>query len=564
MKSAKVLVIDPWSGAGIELLQSLSVSACKVDVAVLKHSLDGKRSRYLEKAYALPECCGAAAEALASLWLRESYEFVVPTSPEALGLLLSKAIPDEMYHCAALPERSVLKQSLDRAWCMDLAHRMGVRVPSRAIVNSVTPPPRVFPSVLQPRLRCLSVARAGTTHQSVVVRDEADWRRAMRSYTGADEVLQQEYIFGKSVEVLVLGKEGKLLWAFVSESVHEVPLLAGESSYRKSRGLPSKLIESSEALLAGLHWHGTAAVKYREAPDGNFYCTGVVPHLTPAMMLASHCGIDFSKGLLCLARGENPGPQPFPLAGRYARNIRNDVDWFKLNWKADRRDPLLRTFPVGRSLLEWLRPLAGHESWDFFRWSDPLPILAECGGVLREHAVKVLAKGREMLQKLYLKYLQQPRALRRLKKKRIASILFLCYGNICRSPLAEAIAARVFSQNMVSSAGFHHGAGRCSPDYVVEEAWKIGIDLSEHRSKTVTREMADKADLIVIMDLRNYNLLRAAFPDAVQKTVFLGMLLPQPMLEIRDPYNCPSLMPETARAITNGIDGIGKVLRVVT
>ncbi len=47
------------------------------------------------------------------------------------------------------------------------------------------------------------------------------------------------------------------------------------------------------------------------------------------------------------------------------------------------------------------------------------------------------------------------------------------------------------------------------------------------------------------MDESNYELLRKDFPQALEKTLFLGMLLPMPQLEIKDPYDNPDSMPQT-------------------
>ena len=89
-------------------------------------------------------------------------------------------------------------------------------------------------------------------------------------------------------------------------------------------------------------------------------------------------------------------------------------------------------------------------------------------------------------------------------------ILFVCLGNICRSPLAKAIMAdKIRKKNLpaeVDSAGFepfHRGdpADRRS----VEVAARHGIDLNHHVARLFTARDFDRFDRIYVMDSINYS-----------------------------------------------------------
>lgn len=80
------------------------------------------------------------------------------------------------------------------------------------------------------------------------------------------------------------------------------------------------------------------------------------------------------------------------------------------------------------------------------------------------------------------------------------TVLVLCHGNICRSPLAAAVMKRAGLEDVIS-AGFKPG-GKRSPKKMREWAAEnaTGIDLSEHRSTEVTAEMLKTAEWILYMD----------------------------------------------------------------
>jgi protein-tyrosine phosphatase len=126
-------------------------------------------------------------------------------------------------------------------------------------------------------------------------------------------------------------------------------------------------------------------------------------------------------------------------------------------------------------------------------------------------------------------------------------VLFVCLGNICRSPLAEGIARSLYPEYEFDSAGtssYHIGEKPCWRS--IEIAKKKGIDISNLRARQVNEEDKTKWDLVIAMDEDNLSTLkRMGFKNAV-------MLLEH---GVPDPYYFSSDegMEEIYEMIKNGI-----------
>jgi protein-tyrosine-phosphatase len=76
-------------------------------------------------------------------------------------------------------------------------------------------------------------------------------------------------------------------------------------------------------------------------------------------------------------------------------------------------------------------------------------------------------------------------------------VLFVCTGNICRSPFAEDVARREGLD--ADSAGLEAYAGAGPTDDAIAVARELGHDISSHRARPLTAEMVERADLVVGM-----------------------------------------------------------------
>lgn len=124
-------------------------------------------------------------------------------------------------------------------------------------------------------------------------------------------------------------------------------------------------------------------------------------------------------------------------------------------------------------------------------------------------------------------------------------ILFVCLGNVCRSPTAEAVfrcvAAREAPEleievDSAGTAGYHVGE---PPDIRTRQAAdRRGYDLSLIRSRIVEPRDFDEFDLILAMDRENLKALRRRAPDHARDRVRLLLeFAPNPTAtEVPDPY----------------------------
>jgi len=126
----------------------------------------------------------------------------------------------------------------------------------------------------------------------------------------------------------------------------------------------------------------------------------------------------------------------------------------------------------------------------------------------------------------------------------VQKILFVCLGNICRSPLAEGIMLHLKQKNNlpieIDSAGTANYHVNEAPDRrTIANAKKNGVDLSALRARQFHINDFDTFDKIYVMDQSNLKNVLSLAKDQKHKekvSLFLNSVYPGKDMEVPDPY----------------------------
>lgn len=122
--------------------------------------------------------------------------------------------------------------------------------------------------------------------------------------------------------------------------------------------------------------------------------------------------------------------------------------------------------------------------------------------------------------------------------------LFVCTGNICRSPMAEALfrkhaqAAGEQDRWRIESAGTWGMDGQPAAPFAQSVMSQRGISLQGHVARTVTAEMLREADVILVMTRSHRDALNAEFPESRSK-IHLISRMNGFEYDVADPYGKP-------------------------
>ena len=258
-----------------------------------------------------------------------------------------------------------------------------------------------------------------------------------------------------------------------------------------------------------------------------------------SLPLADAAAADFPGMLLDLVLEGSVTPCRPYSTGVYCRLLSRDLQWYEAVLRSDYDSRIVDVPPAGKIVRELAFFLSPRHRFDVQALRDPLPGFIDVGRILSIWPQRLMSL---LDEKVFV--FRQKKAWRRGEVtaaiSAARSILFLCYGNINRSALADVM-FRTYGEDSgvsVASAGFHPEADRSADPVMVEIAASFGHDMAGIRSTMVTDQILRDSDVIFVMEKMHHDRLAQMGDHIGDKVYLLGAYKNMAGWgpEIKDPY----------------------------
>ncbi|MDR3439922.1 hypothetical protein [Telmatospirillum sp.] len=549
----KVLVFGDDTRSFLATVRSLGRQGIEVHAAPFDFLAPALASRYISAVHWVPYYIKGGQAWLTvvrQLLETHSYDLVIPCDERALLPLVRHR--DELGRLSrlALPDDRALDVFYDKHRTRELAQSLGVPVAPGRLLDAGDTVQGILaevplPLVVKPR-RSYSADNLYSRGRVRIAENAADLTEILSSACDGTHIFEG-FFPGQGVGVSVLAHQGRVLQAFQHHRVHE---RGGSGYYRVSAPLSKPLIEAVNRIVAAAVYTGVAMFEFKVNRETlSWILLEVNARPWGSLPLPVGLGVDFPYDWYRLLVDGVETPSHSYRVGIHARNLVPDLLGILAEasecWKKPRllAGLLLRTLWEGRYLL------TGREFHDVLVQDDPRPALSEWKCLFGE----LFQRLSHRLPGAQSRLRNDDRAAVRSAFGKSAetpfNVVFVCQGNICRSPFAALVLQRRIASDgnrllssrgismVAQSAGMLPGDGKASPTVAVEAAERAGINLGTHRSSHFSREVAEAANLVVIFDDKNRRWLRQRYPRLAAPVVFLGSFSDESGtdIEIADP-----------------------------
>ncbi|WP_418286669.1 ATP-grasp domain-containing protein [Halorubrum sp. DTA46] len=340
-------------------------------------------SKYRSETVEVPapeESITAYADALLDLARRDDVRTILPLR-EADAYALALRRREMVDHLNPVwPGMDTLRTAQDRRTLLSIAEDLDVPVPDTRLLTEWRDDDN--PLVVKPRYSIVVDEETSVAQEPDVRVLAASERPSVRSII--DEMghipVVQEYVpddgeFG----FFALMDRGEPVATFQHRRVRSFSYTGGASVYREAVDLPT-LTEHGLALLSALDWHGPAMVEFRrDARDGSFRLMEINPRFWGSLALPVHAGVDFPRHYFDLAVGTRPDPKDVEYdVGVGSHLLTGELAYL---YNVIRGDGYGDPPPLGRELLSILGSVYRNPHFDLFSVDDPMPFLANAGGM---------------------------------------------------------------------------------------------------------------------------------------------------------------------------------------
>ena len=278
----------------------------------------------------------------------------------------------------ALAKEPALGIALNKERTLEVAERLGLRVPRAVTVRSVSDVEAALheiglPAVVKPVQSWAWNEQRGVGLKSKLVTTPEEARRAVEELTSPGVVtLFQQFLSGRREAVSFLYAQGQFYARFAQWAKRTAPPLGGTSVLRQSIALPSDIGEQAERLVREIELEGYSEVEFRRDSAGHAYLMEINPRLSASVELAVRAGIDFPYLLYQWAAGEQITEVKGYRVGNWMRYLRGDLATTVAALQQRGRPGVPSP---ARAIRDFCASFFVPMRYDYFDWRDPVPAL---------------------------------------------------------------------------------------------------------------------------------------------------------------------------------------------
>jgi len=477
------------------------------------------------------------------------------------------ALPADL--ARSVPAPTAIHRVLDKRLTLAAAAEAGIPLPHEYTLTTASDLAAVgdecFPLIAKPADRSGPSVHSFKT-RLFETRTALEAEFAERTEFGKG-LLFQQYCPGSGVGIELLLHDGRVVAAFQHRRLREFPAGGGVAVVARAEPLDTTLLDHAVRLLGALEWTGVAMVEFRhDATTGRTALMEVNGRFWGSVALPVRAGVDFPWLAYSAACGATVIAPTTPSTSTRIRWTTGELLRLRAvlaDPKSEQNGGVSRLAALTQFVADF-RPGVHSALWSS---ADPAPALEEplaelvdwtrsgvgsvARAILPDGVIRALRTARNLDHARRREYLaRQVRRATRLARPRplppnVRTVVFVCHGNIMRSPTAAEMLRRrldLLGRNGITvlSAGVYARAGKRADPRMREAARAAGVSLDDHSAQPLTQELVDSADLIAVMDDANFVDVVHRFSGARGKTRLLGGVAPgaAPYVgyEIRDPY----------------------------
>lgn len=457
------------------------------------------------------------------LLISNAYDFLIPVNDVALEVCIHfKNRIEKNVKIAGLPDNDSYEYCHNKYRLINICKEVGINYPKTLYIDSLNKlkevlPTIEYPVILKPISSKLIYNNKLYSFNVKKIFDKETLIDEVREKINIIPMMIQEVIDGTGVGFNVLCKNGDVVMAYQHQRITE-PLGGGASSYRCTIPIESYgLLDISSQLLKAIKWNTLGMLEYKISDDKP-YIMELNGRYWGSVELGRAAGIDIPAAIIDEAIEQKKIENKIDFKLKYARNLFLDLKYIIENFKHTRSvTPFIKwLWSVGKSIIR--KDVI--EEFENFNFKMIL-------GFFKFYLKKAILRFKN-------KYLLFSTKINPLPEDipSGANIVFICYGNICRSPFAEYYAKdKLKGRWNFFSRGINKFENRLSPAKAVEAASQFEVDMEFHTSKYLTSEECQYFDIFIVMDKKNQQDLIDYYKISRDKIFFLSEN------EIADPFS---------------------------